>query len=543
MPSRLLLAFAAALVLVRLPSLTQPMGPDQGLYAYVGDRILHGELAYRDAWDQKPPGIHYVYAGLRAVSRSDGMVAAAELAAAVLTAALLWIVGARLGGQTGGGLAAVLFLLLSDPSLDRYGGVRVRAQAETFIALAVAGAVALALGAGRAGGAAGAEAAGAGGAGGAEAAGAPGARRTLRLGAAGLLVGAAFTLKYNAALYGLVVLAALALGGTISVADVAIVSAAALVVPLITLSIFWRGGALDDLYRSTITYNVLYSGQTYASRLAMLRYLLLFPIHHARVSPLWFVGGLGCLAVLVAGIRRRALWIPLAWVAAACLSIAINGSRELPQYFVQASPALALAAGLGFAVALGPAPTAARWVVALAVAYGSWRAGSEPFPRKLAVNVWHDTEYVMGRVDRRTHLARFGGARDVDKYSALDNIDIGWFLAQNTRPDETVYVFGFSPGSYAYANRRSASRFFWSRPVILDFNHEDPRWGVAGLHADLDRSRPAFVVLQQHDWAPDVQDSAPFFLSQPALGGWLRANYHEIRPFVDGFTAWERNGR
>ena len=67
MTTRLLLAAAAALLIVRLPSLVQPMGPDEALYAYVGERILHGELAYRDAWDQKPPGIHYIYAGLRAL--------------------------------------------------------------------------------------------------------------------------------------------------------------------------------------------------------------------------------------------------------------------------------------------------------------------------------------------------------------------------------------------------------------------------------------------------------------------------------------------
>src|SRR3954468_21669819 len=147
MPTRILLAIAAALLLVRVPSLAQPMGPDQGLYAYVGDRILAHDLAYRDAWDQKPPGIHYVYAALRAISRRDVMVPAADLAAAVLVAAFLWTAGSRLGGPAAGGLAAVCFLLLADPSMDRYGGVRVRAQAETFIALAVAAAVALALGA------------------------------------------------------------------------------------------------------------------------------------------------------------------------------------------------------------------------------------------------------------------------------------------------------------------------------------------------------------------------------------------------------------
>jgi hypothetical protein len=161
----------------------------------------------------------------------------------------------------------------------------------------------------------------------------------------------------------------------------------------------------------------------------------------------------------------------------------------------------------------------------------------------VTASVWHDLQYVSGRIDRRTHLARYGGARDIDKYSALDNMDIGAFLAQHTAPSETVYVFGFSPGSYAYANRQSASRFFWSRPVILDFNKENPRYGIEGLRTDLDGRHPAYVVLQQHDWSPDVEDSAPFFLSQPRLADWLHANYHEVHPFVDGFSAWERNGR
>src|SRR4029079_11872017 len=153
---------------------------------------LHGELAYRDAWDQKPPGIQYVYAALRAISHRDVIVPAADLAAAAAVAMLLWRLGTLLAGPIAGGVSAVIFLLLSDPSLARYGGVRVRAQCETFIALAVTGAIALALGAKAKG-----------------ARGAPGA--TVGLLAAGLLIGVAFALKYNAGLYGLVVLAALAL--------------------------------------------------------------------------------------------------------------------------------------------------------------------------------------------------------------------------------------------------------------------------------------------------------------------------------------------
>ena len=529
MSTRLFLALAGALLIVRLPSLVQPMGPDQGLYAYVGERIRHGELAYRDAWDQKPPAIHYVYAGLRTISSRDFVVPAADLVAAALVTALLWVLGSRLGGPVAGGVSALIFLLLSDPSFARLGGLRVRAQAETFIALAVTAALSLAVGA---------KGAGARGAKGAGAKGADGASGAVRLVAAGLLLGAAFALKYNAGLYVFVVLLALALTTGLALFDVVVIGLGSLVIPLALFIVFWRGGALGELYQATIAYNLQYSGETYASRWDMVRYLVTFPIQHARVDALWFVGGLGCSVLVFAGFRKRIGWLPVAWVAIACLSIAINGSRNLPQYFLQAAPALALAAGLGAAAALAPLPKIARWAIVLLVAVGVWRAGSDPFP-KLAENVWHDTQYIFGRMDARTHLAKYGGARDVDKYSALDNVDIGALLAR-ARPDETVYVFGFSPTSYVYANRRSASRFFWSRPVILDFNSEDPAYGIPGLRADLERSRPAYIVLQQHDWSPDVQDSGPFFMSQPPLASWLRAGYHQV-PFIDGFDAWERN--
>jgi hypothetical protein len=538
MSTRLLLALMAALLIVRLPSLAQPMGPDQGLYAYVGERILHGELAYRDAWDQKPPGIHYVYALLRGLSSRDLVVAAADLVAAALVAALLWSVGAKLGGPIAGGAAAAIFLLLSDPGFARMGGVRVRAQCETFIGLAVTAALALTLTVRARSASAANRAKGAKGAG---ASGATGAHGAVLLFAAGLLIGAAFALKYNAGIYGVVLLVALALTGRLAVLDVVWIAAGASVIPLVLLAVFWRGGALDDLYEATIAYNLLYSGETYGSKRDMLGYLIRFPLERARLDALWFVGGLGCLVLLVSGIRNRIAWLPVAWVAAACLAIAINGSRNLPQYFLQAAPALALAAGLAGAFVVPRLPVLVRWLVVLAVAVGAWRAGDDPFP-KLAANVWHDTQFVIGRIDRRTHLARYGGARDADKYSAIDNIDLGGFLSARTQPGEYVYVFGFSPGAYVYAERRSASRFFWSRPVILDFNREHAGYGVAGLAADLERTRPAYVILQLRDWAPDVQDSGPFFLSRPELGGWLRAGYHEI-PAVEGFQTWERNGR
>jgi hypothetical protein len=45
-----------------LQILTFSYGRDQGIYAVVGDGVLHGKMPYKDLWDFKPPGIFLVYA-------------------------------------------------------------------------------------------------------------------------------------------------------------------------------------------------------------------------------------------------------------------------------------------------------------------------------------------------------------------------------------------------------------------------------------------------------------------------------------------------
>jgi len=100
-------------------------------------------------------------------------------------------------------------------------------------------------------------------------------------------------------------------------------------------------------------------------------------------------------------------------------------------------------------------------------------------------------------------------------------------------------VFGFSCGAYVEAERISASRFFWSRPVIAGFDEGRPGYGVTGLLDDLRRNAPAIVALQQHDWFPDVDDSAHFFMASPPLADWLHASY-DPADGPAGFDTWIR---
>jgi hypothetical protein len=513
------------LLVVRLPTVAQPAGADQGLYAYVGQRVAQGELPYRAAWDQKPPAVHYTYAVMFGMWPHDGVVAATDLIVAAAVALLLVVLGRRLSATPAAGyLAATLFLLLGNPALNRLGGVRVRGQCEVFIGLAVAGAVLClhhALFDRKEAG---------------------GANRSWLL-AAGALLGVAALYKYNAAAYLVAALAGIlavtARRGLPEAARTSLPLVAGFALP-VGVMLLWFGvsGAFWDLYHATITYNLLYSGETYGSPLEFLTYLLTFPVRHARVDPLWFAGGLGCAVLLARGRGAPHQTIATLWVAAACLSIAINGSRGLPQYFVQAAPALGLAAGLAGAELWGrfrPAPRAAL-IALLAVAVV--RVATVDRIVKAVDYTRHDLHYLSGRLARAEYLDRFGGQQASDKFAAAAVAELAGFLQDRTRPGEPVYVFGFSPGAYVQARRESASRFFWSRPIIVEFRDGAPGYGPAGLLEDLERARPPIVVLQRHDWM-DTVDSLTYFLEHEALAGWLRRNYEPAADFVE-YSAWSR---
>ncbi len=515
------------LVAARVPSLAQPAGGDQSLYLYQAQRVLDGGVPYRDTWDQKPPAVFVIYAALWSVWPHESVVAAADLAAAGLTAWLLVILGRRWFGPPVGFCAAGLFLLLADPSIQRHGGMSVRAQCETFIALAVAAAlVALT----------------------------SRARKPWHLLMAGVCLGVGCWLKYNAAAFALPVGLAVLLSASDSRrrwTDLATVGAGAVMVSIAMLAYFAANGALDDLRRATIDYNLQYSGETYAGITGPLSYLFTLPFERARVDLLWFLGLLGAL-VLAGRLRERPTGaIVLVWIAAAVASIAINGARGLPQYFVQATPAFALAAAAGLAVAWR---SQGLWRLAMAavVLAGLWRVGTEPTPLwrprlgglpQVAANLSLDLRAMTGRLDRREYLTRFGGTGDTGKFSAVAVDDLAERVRQSTSESGSILVFGFAGGGVlAKSERVSASRFFWSRPVVVEFARGVPGYGSAGLLEDLQRRPPALVALQKRDWRigePDVPNSIEFFMTTAPLRQWLEAGY-TLEDDGAVFAVWRR---
>ncbi len=513
-----LLAFVL-LYALRLPSLVQPAGGDQGLYAYTGQRLVAGDVPYRDVWDQKPPAIGAVYALLTSVWPHESVVAGADLLLAGVVAWSLVLIGRRRFSDHVGYAAAALLLLFGNPSLQRLSGIYVRGQCEPFIACAITVAL-LALSHGH--------------------------RTRVRLILAGASLALAIWLKYNAVAYALPILAAIQWWpaspspwssfprGLRWVALGVLAPSAAV------LAYFAVNGALTDLRLATVDYNLRYSEETYATPLSVLVYVVQLPFQRVRVDMLWFLGGLGSVILLGSSTARAAVHtrVLIAWLAACVLSIAINGQRDLPNYFVQAAPALALAAAAGIERALR-GPRAERVAVVILLLAGLWRVGTDApvagvrlgaLP-DLVRNIQYDLSYVRGDLDRRTYLSRFRG----QKHDALEIDDLVRYLRETTVAEDRVFVFGFSGGSVGWkSGRASPTRFFWSMPVIVGFVAGRPGYGPAGLLADLERRPPAVVVLQREQW-----QSEAFFLAQGPLRTWLQGTYRLERE-TPMFSIWRR---
>ena len=510
----------AILLAIRVPSVVEPAGGDQGLYGYSGQRILAGAVPYRDIWDQKPPGIAFVYAALWRIWPHESVVAIADLAVAATTAWLIVVIGRRRFSDAVGYGAAGLFLLFGDPSLQRMSGVYARGQCEPFMALAVTLALVLLAGP---------------------------LRRRWHLVLAGVCLAAACWLKYNAAAYLLPVALAAWVWRRDDVrvyraapVDLAWVGLGFALVTTGVLIYFGANGALHDLRLATIDYNLRYSGETYPSLWSVPRYLATFPIERARVDMLWFLGGIGALSLVWWARSNRSTLVVIGWLIAALVSIAVNGSRSLPHYFVQAGPALALAAvaGIGAMLAAGGWR---RYTVALLILVGLWRVGDDApvagvrlggLPG-LAKNVRFDLSYALGHVDRVTYLSRFKGEQ---KFDALEIDDLSRFVRETTKPTDPIFVFGFAGGSVCWKSERTnATRFFWSWPVILEFAADEPGYGSAGMLADLKRLAPVQVALQkEQQW-----QSQRFFMNNGPLRDWLLAGYvldHE----TPMFAVWRR---
>lgn len=444
---------------------------DEAIHAAAARVILDGGVLYRDAIDQRTPLTYYAVAALFQVAGENNVRAMHALAAELIaaTAFLLFLAGRHLRGPAAGIGAAALYALLSSSAL--FPGDAYATNTEWFVALfsSAAGVVFL-TGA------------------------SPATPRRLFL--TGLLLGCAFLSKQPALLDLAAPVATLAYIGwrqsparRTRLLQLLALTAGWLAPVLLTAGYLAAHGALRDGIFYTWTYNLTYYGPeiTTAGRVDSLA----VPFHLIGAPQPWLLGlwVVGALSVLHRLLQRQpappetatnpGLVFLAAWSLAG-LAGAASGGRGFDHYSIQFLAPFCLGGGLALAGLIASATM----------------SGAGWFRRTIAVLLLAFVVYDLGSVilpARRRTLP-------VDP-----SIRVSAYIREHSAPADRIFIWGYHPDIYLFADRRPASRFLYASFLtgLIPWTNTAPERDTAYaivpgsmdvLLRDLAATRPAFIV-------------------------------------------------
>lgn len=466
------LLVAAATVWLRAPSFGhQVWNVDEAIHLAVARELLDGGTLYRDAIDQRTPLTYYAVAAVGAIA-GENNIHALHLFTALLIAAtsfLLWRAGVEWRRAAAGAWAAGLYSVLSVVLL--YSGDAFAFNTEWALACFTALAAAL-VGRGLA------------------------TRRDRWFLAAGVALALAFLSKQPAildatapvALFLFIVWRRPGERRPLFFHTLALAGGWLGTVGLVVLA-FALGGALPDAIFYAWSYNVQVYGPeiSTADRLASAFKLGQQFLEQTPLLLPWIVGA--ALWALARVSQRRVtieeeaenplLAFLLAW-SATSFAGAVSGGRGFDHYFIQSLPPLCLLAGLLFdrtmrVVATPHRATVLRATAALALGATIWTLGAAALEQRRQT-LPPDTSVRAAR-----------------------------FVRERTTPDERIFVWGFHPEFYLFADRQAASRFVYGSfltglvPWTNVARDRDTAYAIVPgaldtLLAELEARRPVFFI-------------------------------------------------
>jgi hypothetical protein len=479
-------------ILIRVPSIAEPLGIDQSFWASTARGLSRGQLLYRDLWDHKPPGTPLMYlAAFSAFGWLPASIAWMDILASAATALLLFAVVRRLADNTAGAASAALYAVLTNPaSLYGHGGILERSVAETFIVVLVTAAAWFATGLRER----------------------PSGRLAFGL---GLCAGTAVAFKPNAALYlpalliwVIVARAAMRASEAGAAARetrdqaIRIVAFAALgsvVAPGLIVAWLWRQGVASDAWVALVAFNRFYVGDGFS----LPRYSVDFAKAvwlRIKTDPLWAIGAVASLAAIWDLVRTRKFdplpILAILWGAAAAGVIAVNGVWLFNTYFIQALAPLAALGSWLLAVAVRRRP-GMRAAACVAAGLALLLLVRRDLPARVAAAVTADMAAMTGTMERGEYLRRFGGYANSRGYSALANEELAAYVRARTDPDESIFLFGINgAGVYYAADRRVAQRFLRVNFYVPSrFGY--PGFDLAAVTGELAAVRPRYVIFEE----------------------------------------------
>lgn len=509
-------------VLVRaFPNLSYPIARDQGSYCLIGRGLLQGQQLYRDLWDNKPPGIFYIYAAIvkvfGPVMWSVGLV---DILWLLGFSFLLFCFAERYLGPAAAGISVVLY-----SSWHVQAGYWWAAQPEAFLMLFVLASFFVMAGEGR---------------------------WRVRSLVAGVLLGAAFWVKYNAVAFVPLVLglpyldigqldgerrrlgwkigrrewrarAAWCLGGFGAAVG-------------LVLGYFWVVGAWEAL--KEVQFEVLprYAAMAFERNPTYLSWAI---VRTQESLGLWTE----CAALaglLIAWGRRELNKFAPVFLAAGIGYLALAMQVRFHDYmFETCLPFFAMVAAYVVVRVYESFRQTARecrargwrvvhvmlWILLANIFF--WPLPDES--AKLAVN--YQALHAYWREGNRFYES-YSWARSDSHFS--DQLRVIGYLQENTSPGDKVFVWGNEPLIYFLSQRRASTRFISNLALVSVWG--PPAW-QRELLRDLKNSWPRFIVVARNDSVPTVTytnwDSEECLQTFPELATFISDNYHPVADLRD----------
>ena len=439
---------------IRLPLLNIPFERDEGEYAYIAWRLGQHELPYRDWVDQKPPGVFWVYRfALSLPLEPVRGVHAVALLFSVASACALFFLARRFMGIFWAGAAAILFAALSaDPWIEGTA-----ANTEIFMVLSLILSLLAFLRAEP-----------------------EGRRGKIFMLLCGALIGASALFKQVAfvnwpfltALYPVYISREKRFQQTLSFVAWSAAGAAVVWCPVLVF-FFLRHGLADFIY-DAFTHNLEYVNAVPLSMRGNNCARTLEILFRTQAAA-WLFAFAGFAALLKSG-RGRLFLLLAGWFTASFLGTSASG-YFFPHYFQQLLPALALAAALGaealcssrFAAAM---PSLVRRSLTALLLAALPAISFYPFIFKLTPAQAVSKIYPANFFAEMPALAKR--------------------LAQVTKPDDRVFIFGAEPELLFYARRVSATRYIFLFPLYGPY--ADARKNQLAAAAEITANHPAAAL-------------------------------------------------
>lgn len=481
---------------------------DEAIHAAAARTILDGGVLYRDVVDQRTPLTYYAVAALFKVTGDNNVWAMHALATALIavTALGLFALGRAWRNATTGLWAALLYVVFSSALF--YPGDAYALNTEWFVAAFTTWAAWFFW--------------------------------RHQTAAAGALLGFAFLSKQPALLDLGAPLAMLGYSAVIDRApwSKAVALLAGFLVPiLIVIAYFASRGALTDFYFYAWQYNLQYYGPEVSSADRLVSALKPFQLLGAHY-PLVLAAGVGAAGFSCFRVMQRQpdhaekadnpqLLYLLAW-SVTSLAGAASGGRGYDHYFIQFLPAACLLSALGLngMAQWAKAHRANRW----------WR------PVTLVFVV-----LVLVQLGRGVLVFRSAPALPVDP-----SIQVSAYIREHSAPTDRIFVWGYHPDIYLFADRKPASRFVYASFVtgLVPWTNTAPERDTAYaivpaamdiLLQELAAARPAFIV--DCSAGPNRHWQKYPLEKFPRLHDFIRRNYQvvEAGQFVpQGFRLFQR---